>query len=253
MLGIAGPYDYEIAVCGYTSDLGGKTLQREWYAIKVPDPDPDPDPTFKIYRPSIRERQIDPSSRAKGKELVKIDPPSEADPPSVKAKEKEKIDPSVKAKEKVKIETEPLDPFSVGKMMYQSTQHAFLELGHPYTFLINHLFSLGSLAPVGSDSDGDGVWSLEFNKPDAGWKEVPRMNFPNRYNPRSVAFYEKLYVFGGFSRSQFPAEAAAKGVGWMESYDISKIWKPFPILHLVFPLTMILSFSLLLMMKKRFL
>ena len=188
MLGLRGSGEYEIAICGYTLDLGGKNLQIEWYAIKVPDLDPDldlnPYPRFKIFRPSIWERQIDPSSRAKEKEKVKIDPPSEADPPSAKANEKGTI------------ETEPLHPFSVAKMMYQSTHHAFLELGHPYTFLITHLFSLGSLAPVGSDSDGDSVWSLEVNKPDAGWKDVPRMNFPNRYNPQSVALCGKLYVLG---------------------------------------------------------
>ena len=208
MLGLRGPDEYEIAVCGYTSDAGGKNLQAEWYSIKVPN----------LYHPSsTRMRQIDLSSLAKKKEKVKINPPSA-------------------------IETEPLHPFSVLRMMYQSTQHAFLDLDQHMDSGLSYLYSLGGLDPVGSDSDGDGahpfeskryhkVWSLNVNKPDAGWEAVPltTMTFPNRYNPQSVVLRHKLYVLGGFSRSQFSAEAAAKrDDGWMESYHPLSGWRPLP-------------------------
>ena len=212
MLGLRGPDEYEIAVCGYTSDLGGKNLQSEWYAIKVPNPGPS-----RCRYDGFGERQINLSSLAKKKEKVKINPPSA-------------------------IETEPLHPFSVVRMMYQSTQHAFLDLDQHMDSGLSYLYSLGGLDPVGSDSDGDGahpfesnryrkVWSLNVNKPDAGWEAVPltTMTFPNRYNPQSVVLRHKLYVLGGFSRSQFSAEAAAKrDDGWMESYHPLSGWRPLP-------------------------
>ena len=225
MLGLPEPDEYEIAVCGYTSDLGGKNLQSEWYAIKVPNPYPDPSSyPYSDYPHLIGGRQIVLPSSAKEKEKVKINPPS------------------AKANEKVTIETEPLHPFSVVRMMYQSTQHAFVDPSPVVPFGFGNpsrLYSLGGLDPVGSDSDGDGahpfeseryrkVWSLDVNKPDAGWEAVPPMNFPNRYNAQSVAYLGKLYVLGGFSRSQFPAEAAAKGVGWMEAYDPFLGWELLP-------------------------
>ena len=184
------PDKFKIAVCGYTSDSEGKNLQSVWYAIDV-----------------------------------KINPPSSA---------KENV--------KATIKTEPLLPFSVVRMMYQSRQHAFLDpsgvtFSNPFRNP-SLLYSLGGLDPVGSDSDGDGshpfdseryrkVWSLNVKKPDAGWKAVKHMNFP-RYNPPSVVVDYKFYVFGGFSRSQFPAEAAAKGDGWIESYHRTFDWERLP-------------------------
>nr|POE99189.1 hypothetical protein CFP56_60811 [Quercus suber] len=211
MLGLRGPDEYEIAVCGYTSDLEGKNLQSEWYAIKVP------------YRyVGMGERKIDLSSSAKEKEKVKINRPR------------------AKANVKGTIKTEPLHPFSVARMMHQSTQHAFLDIDR--CVLDQHMDSgLSCLYSLGSDGDGDGahpfeskgygeVWSLNVNKPDAGWEAVPltTMTFPNRYNPQLVALRHKLYVLGGFSRSQFSAEAAAKRDGWMESYHPLSGWKPLP-------------------------
>ncbi|XP_023892962.2 uncharacterized protein LOC112004957 [Quercus suber] len=212
MLGLRGSDEYEIAVCGYTSDLEGKNLQSEWYAIKVPNPDPVP------YRyVGMGERKIDLSFSAKEKEKVRINRPW------------------AKANVKGTIKTEPLHPFSVARMMYQSTQHAFLDLDQHMDSGLSCLYSLGS------DGDGDGahpfeskgygeVWSLNVNKPDAGWEAVPltTMTFPNRYNPQLVALRHKLYVLGGFSRSQFSAEEAAKRDGWMESYHPLSGWKPLP-------------------------
>ncbi|XP_050263343.1 uncharacterized protein LOC126707632 isoform X3 [Quercus robur] len=216
MLGLREPDEYEIAVCGYTSDLGGKNLQSEWYAIKVPNPGPS-----RCRRDGFGETQINLSSSAKKKEKVKINPPC------------------AKANVKETIKTEPLHPFSVVRMMYQSTQHAFLDHSNQHMDSgLSYLYSLGGLDPVGSDSDGDGahpfeskryrkVWSLNVNKPDAGWEAVPltTMTFPNRYNPQSVALRHKLYVLSGFSRSQF---SAAKKDGWMESYHPLSGWKPLP-------------------------
>ena len=212
MLRLQVPDEYEIAVYGYTSDSRGKNLQAEWYAIKVSNQDPHPFSYLDLdYLSLIENIEINVSFSANENEKVKINPPS-----------------SVMENEKGAIKTEPLHPFSIVRMMYQSTQHAFLRLAPWYSAPVFSLFSLGGLVPVGSDSDGDGVWSLVLGEPDAGWKEVPRMNFPNRYNPQSVADCGNLYVLGGFSRSQFPAEAAAKGVGWMESYHPLSGWKPLP-------------------------
>ena len=138
--------------------------------------------------------------------------------------------------EKGAIKTNPLHPFSVVRMMYQSTQHAFLD---HIDSRLSYLYSLGGLDPVGSDRDGDGahpfeseryrkVWCLDVNKPEAGWKAVPLMTFPNRHNPPLVALDDKLYVLGGFSKSQFPAKAATKRVAWMESYHPILGWEPLP-------------------------
>ncbi|XP_030942544.1 uncharacterized protein LOC115967565 isoform X2 [Quercus lobata] len=195
MLGLREPDEYEIAVCGYTSDLGGKNLQSEWYAIKVPNPGPS-----RHRYVGFGETQIDP--------------------------------PCAKANVNGTIKTEPLHPLSIVRMMHQSTQHAFLDLDQHMDSGSSYLYSLGS------DSDGDAahpfeskryrkVWSLNVNKPDAGWEAVPltTMTFPNRYNPQSVVLRHKLYVLGGFSRSQF---SAAKRDGWMESYHPLSGWKPLP-------------------------
>lgn len=256
--------EYEIAVCGYTSDLGDKNLQSEWYTIKVPDPDPYPDPDpdpypdpvpdkFKAFKrssskllivkdeidPSIAMKQVDLSPSVSSELLIGK---SEIGPsilkkqvdlsPSAKEKEKVKIcPPSAKANEKCTIETKPLLPFSVVGMMYQST---YVFVSHADLIPLTYLFSLGGLDPVGSDSDGDGAHPFEYLEvynPYAGWKAVPLMTFPNRYNPQTVALGGYLYVWGGFSRSQFPAEAAAKGVGWMEIYSSNSTfsgWRPLP-------------------------
>uniref|UniRef100_A0A7N2MY74 Uncharacterized protein n=1 Tax=Quercus lobata TaxID=97700 RepID=A0A7N2MY74_QUELO len=214
------PNEYKIAVCGYTSDSGGKNLQAEWYSIKVPNPDPHQYSDYlsligkmAIY-PSIAKRKMGPFSSSKKKKKVKINPPS------------------AKANEKGTIETEPLHPFSVDRMMHQSTQHAFVDFMDP----LDYGRSLGGLDPVDSDSDGDGAHPFESGRYgkvgflDAGWKALPHrtMTFPNRYNPQSVAIGNTLYVLGGFSRSQFSAEAAAKRVGWMESCNPYSGWKPLP-------------------------
>lgn len=147
------------------------------------------------------------------------------------AKEKEKVKinpPCAKANVKETIKTEPLHPFSVVRMMYQSTQHAFLDLDQHMDSGSSYLYSLGSDGAHPFESKRySKVWSLNVNKPDAGWEAVPltTMTFPNRYNPRSVALRHKLYVLGGFSRSQF---SAAKRDGWMESYHPLSGWKPLP-------------------------
>ena len=110
-----------------------------------------------------------------------------------------------KEKQKILSTDQPLKPISV----------SICNIYHHNAAIGSHLYSLGYIEDVCSDSSEDNIvsWRLDLNSPSDGWKRGPNMNV-SRWDPQTLVLDGKLYALDSLLTDSPPSDC-----GWMEVFD----------------------------------